>query len=117
MAERLAALGLRAPSKPAESIQQRQDREKQEREAKLRRAEEEDAKREQERQQRINDEFGVPQGSKKPAPPAPRKRGGSIEKHEPVQAPIEVDHGSNTNTEQGLRDQQQAQKAETKQLE
>ncbi|KAG9991381.1 hypothetical protein KCU78_g19751, partial [Aureobasidium melanogenum] len=53
MAERLAALGLRAPTKPAESAQQRQERERKEREDRLRQAEQEDARREEERQQRL----------------------------------------------------------------
>lgn len=67
MAERLAALGIRAPSKSGESTQQRLEREKSEKAAKLQKAEEEDAKREAERQARINEEQGIA-----PAPaPAP----------------------------------------------
>ncbi|RAL67978.1 hypothetical protein DID88_008702 [Monilinia fructigena] len=59
MAERLAALGIRAPSKPGETTQQRLEREKNERAAKLKQAEEEDAKREAERQARIAEEQGA----------------------------------------------------------
>jgi hypothetical protein len=67
MAERLAALGIKAPAKSGETTQQRLEREKNERAAKLRQAEEEDAKREAERQARINEEQGIPP----PAPAAP----------------------------------------------
>ncbi|EKD14157.1 uncharacterized protein L3040_007843 [Drepanopeziza brunnea f. sp. 'multigermtubi'] len=84
MAERLAALGIKAPSKPGESTAQRLEREKGERAAKLQKAEEEDAKRESERQARINEEQGIPPPApaaapapapvpKKPPPPPSRK--------------------------------------------
>ena len=82
MAERLAALGIKAPTKPGETTQQRLDREKNERAAKLRQAEEEDAKREAERQARINEEQGIPpptpaapvaNAAKRPPPPPSRK--------------------------------------------
>jgi actin cytoskeleton-regulatory complex protein PAN1 len=79
MAERLAALGIKAPTKSGETTQQRLEREKNERAAKVRQAEEEDAKREAERQARINEEQGVPPpppasiGAKKPPPPPSRK--------------------------------------------
>ncbi|KAF2156809.1 hypothetical protein K461DRAFT_272885 [Myriangium duriaei CBS 260.36] len=109
MAERLAALGLRAPTKPGETPQQRADRERKEREDRVRAAEEEDSRREQERQQRLADESIAPPtaaGAKKPPPPAPRKRGGSIEKQEAHQADAEA-----------VKEQQQAQQEETRQLE
>lgn len=82
MAERLAALGIKAPSKSGETAQQRMEREGKERAEKLRQAEEEDARREAERQARIAEEQGVsrqpeePQaktGIKKPPPPPSRK--------------------------------------------
>ena len=86
MAERLAALGIKAPTKLGETTQQRIEREKAERATKLRQAEEEDAKRETERQARINEEQGIPppapipapapaepQGAKRPPPPPSRK--------------------------------------------
>jgi hypothetical protein len=84
MAERLAALGIKAPSKSGESTQQRYEREKNERAAKIRQAEEEDNRREAERQARLNEEQGIPpptpapavpepRGSKKPPPPPTRK--------------------------------------------
>jgi hypothetical protein len=82
MAERLAALGIKAPTKPGETAAQRMERERAERAAKLRQAEEEDARREAERQARLADEQGVPPPApqaaakpeaKKPPPPPSRK--------------------------------------------
>ncbi|KAI0005725.1 hypothetical protein F4779DRAFT_620947 [Xylariaceae sp. FL0662B] len=78
MAERLAALGIKAPSKPGETAAQRMEREREERSAKLRQAEEEDARREAERQARIAEEQGVPPPApkaetKRPPPPPARK--------------------------------------------
>ncbi len=80
MAERLAALGIKAPSKPGETTQQRMEREKKERADKFRQAEEEDVKRENERQARIAEEQGKPTAEsvapnehKKPPPPPARK--------------------------------------------
>lgn len=76
MAERLAALGIKAPSKPGETAAQRMERERAERAAKLRQAEEEDARREAERQARLEQEMGVPtpKSEGKKAPPAPPSR-------------------------------------------
>lgn len=80
MAERLAALGIKAPSKPGETAAQRMERERAERAAKLRAAEEEDARRDAERQARIDQEMGVPAPAASPkadgkkAPPAPPSR-------------------------------------------
>ncbi|KAH6636173.1 actin cytoskeleton-regulatory complex protein PAN1 [Chaetomium tenue] len=82
MAERLAALGIKAPTKPGETAAQRAEREQAERAAKLRQAEEEDARRETERQARLAEEQGVPPPAvsqaakpegKKPPPPPSRK--------------------------------------------
>ncbi|KAK7735303.1 actin organization and endocytosis protein [Cytospora paraplurivora] len=81
MAERLAALGIKAPSKPGETAAQRVERERAERAAKLRQAEEEDARRDAERQARLDQEMGVPapisspkaQGKKPPPAPPSRK--------------------------------------------
>lgn len=114
MAERMAALGIRAPSKPGESAQQKQERERKEKEDRLRVAEEEDARREQERQRRLADEQVVPPsasksaGKKPPPAPAPRKgRADSIQKEDVNQQMAE----------QALREQQQAQASETRDLE
>lgn len=106
MAERLAALGLRAPAKSGETPQQRVERERKEKEDRLRLAEEEDAKREEERQKRLADESIAPptaaSGAKKPAPPPARK--GKPE-------------ASQESAEQAIRDQQAAQASETRELE
>ncbi|AEO68932.1 d004f7b1-2e07-4fc2-b241-eb7fe2bd17d2 [Thermothielavioides terrestris] len=83
MAERLAALGIKAPMKPGETAAQRIERERAERAAKLRQAEEEDARREAERQARLAEEQGIPPpapqapktDAKKPPPPPSRKTG------------------------------------------
>lgn len=82
MAERLAALGIKAPSRPGETAAERAERERREREAKVRQAEEEDARREAERQARLAEEQGGPpppapkpesNAAKKPPPPPSRK--------------------------------------------
>lgn len=124
MAERMAALGLRAPSKAAgETPQQRQERERKEREDRLRQAEEEDTRREQERQQRLADESVAPPGAatptgKKPPPPPSRKgRASSIQQEEKQQAQAEAQRANHGIAEQALREQQQTQAAETRDLE
>ncbi|KAK4553293.1 actin organization and endocytosis protein [Recurvomyces mirabilis] len=100
MAERMAALGLRAPSKSGgENAQQRSDRERKEKESRLKQAEEEDAKREQERQARLQGEgFGAPTpqspsqaaGKPKPPPPAPRKnRSESLQSEQSQQGKVD----------------------------
>lgn len=121
MAERLAALGLRGPSKPAETAQQRQERQRKENEERARKAEEEDSRREQERQQRLADEQIAPPsaaGAKKPAPPAPRKnRAGSLQQQEQQQSQAEASRANQQVAEQAIKDQQQASQAETRDLE
>jgi hypothetical protein len=124
MAERLAALGIKAPVKAGETPQQRAEREKRERDEKLRQAEEEDARREEERQRRLNDESSAPpaptKGSgKKPAPPPPvsRKNKTDVAQHDVQQAQAESKRADNEVAEKALRDQQEAQHAETKRLE
>lgn len=125
MAERLAALGIKAPAKAGETPQQRSDREKKEREEKLRQAEEEDARREDERQRRLNDESIAPpvalskSSGKKAAPPPPvsRKSRGEISQHETKQAEAESKRAETEMAEQALREQQEAQEAETKRME
>lgn len=80
MAERLAALGIKAPTKPGETSAQRMERERAERAAKLRQAEEEDARRDAERKARLDQEMGVPAPADSPKaegkkpPPAPPSR-------------------------------------------
>ncbi|KAF2854674.1 hypothetical protein T440DRAFT_441910 [Plenodomus tracheiphilus IPT5] len=124
MAERLAALGIKAPAKAGETPQQRADREKKEREDKLRQAEEEDARREEERQRRLNDESTAPPvvakgSSKKPAPPPPvsRKSKTDVPQHDVKQAEAESKRVDHDLAETALREQQAAQEAETRRME
>jgi hypothetical protein len=123
MAERLAALGLRAPVKPGETAQQRQEREKREREEKLRKAEEEDARREEERQRRLNDESIAPptvakaSGKKPPPPPVSRKNKAEVAQHDAKQAEAEAKRAENDIAEKALREQREAQEAETRRME
>ena len=113
MAERLAALGIKAPSKPGESAQQRMEREKKERADKLRQAEEEDAKRENKRQVRIAEEQGKPAAppvvakeAKKPPPPPARKA-----------AKFEAPEAPKPSTEERVQQEHEAQQIATKSLE
>ncbi|KAF2876278.1 hypothetical protein BDV95DRAFT_602281 [Massariosphaeria phaeospora] len=123
MAERLAALGLRAPVKAGETPQQRQERERKEREEKLRQAEEEDARREEERVKRLNEESVAPPvaskttGKRPPPPPASRKNKGDIAQHDDKQAQVEAKRAENESAEQTLREQQEIQAGERKHLE
>lgn len=110
MAERLAALGIKAPSKPGETAAQRMERERADRAAKLRQAEEEDARREAERQARIAEEQGLPSPapkaeSKKPPPPPVRKGAKNDEA------------AKNTAEEERLNQEAEAQQRETQELE
>ena len=87
MAERLAALGIKAPTKPGETAAQRSERERSERAAKLRAAEEDDARREAERKARLAEEQGgapapepeAPKPAAKKPPPPPTRKGGKPE--------------------------------------
>jgi hypothetical protein len=119
MAERLAALGLRPPTKGGETAQQRQEREKREMEDKRQRAEEEDARREEERQKRLNEESiappsaAKPAGKKPPPPPASRKN-----KAEPQQDTRQADaEAKKVEQENALREQQDTEEAERKRME
>lgn len=117
MAERLAALGLKAPSKGGESASQRAERERKERDDRVRQAEEEDARREKERQARLQGESIAPpspaSGKAKPAPPAPRKN-----KHEDhSQADAEAKRAEQEIKEQAIKEQQAAMAHETQDLE
>ncbi|KAL8983239.1 MAG: hypothetical protein Q9177_005029, partial [Variospora cf. flavescens] len=127
MAERLAALGLKPPSKPGESAQQRQEREARERQDRVRQAEAEDAKREEERQQRLAEEQPTPpvdprSTAKKPPPPPVRKgRADSGAQRAEAKRKSEEDamkaRAEQEGKEQAIRGQQQAQEAETQAME
>jgi hypothetical protein len=127
MNERLAALGLKVPTKSGESAQQRQEREKKEREDRLRQAEEEDARREAERQRRLAEEHTTPpsvskptSAGKKPPPPPTRK----VAKNDAnANASAEKDESrpraasGAQQKEQELRAQQEAQEEQTRNME
>ncbi|KAI1444922.1 hypothetical protein F5Y02DRAFT_388032 [Annulohypoxylon stygium] len=118
MAERLAALGIKAPSKPGETAAQRIERERAERAAKLRQAEEEDARREAERQARIAEEQGVPPPApkveaKKPPPPPSRKGG----RNEEVAKKAEEEEASKKAEEERLAREHEEQQRATQQME
>lgn len=131
MAERLAALGLRAPAKSGETAQQRQEREKKERDERRRQAEEEDSRREQERQRRLADESIAPPSpektaGKKPPPPPSRKMKADNAQNgvKPGQTEVKVDDPllplpawGAAPSGQGLRNEQANAEAETRQLE
>ncbi|GAB7359422.1 hypothetical protein MBLNU230_g6070t1 [Neophaeotheca triangularis] len=117
MAERLAALGLKAPGKSGgESAAQRSERERKEREDKVRQAEEEDARREQERQQRLQGESIAPpspnasKAKPKPPAPAPRKNRSESLQSDQSQQKAQI-------KEDALKEQQEAMASETKDLE
>lgn len=127
MAERLAALGLKPPTKSGESTQQRQEREARERQERVRQAEAEDDKREEERQRRLANEQPTPptaistQAKKPPPPPSRKNRADSASqrveakrKADEAAAQLEAEQKSK---EQVIRDQQQAQEAQVKGIE
>ncbi|KAI9697611.1 MAG: actin organization and endocytosis protein [Candelina mexicana] len=126
MAERLAALGLRPPTKSGETAQQRREREKREREDKLRQAEEEDAKREQERQRRLDDEQIAPpnaskSSTKKQQPPPPPSRKGKVDtgtQDDRKRREAEARKAEEARqAEEALKAQQEAQEAERRSME
>lgn len=126
MAERLAALGLKPPSKSGASAAQRQQQEKQEREERLRQAEAEDRQREQERQRRLADEqvtppsSSKPSGKKPPPPPTRKSRAGSTDQNEAKRKAeddakkAQLEHEGK---EKAIRDQQQIQESQTRDME
>ena len=126
MAERLAALGLKPPTKSSESTQQRQDREAKERDERLRQAEIEDAKRDQERQRRLADEQPVvpatqkPASKKPPPPPSRKSRADSLVQQAEAKRKVEEEEeelrlrAEQEGKEQAIKAQQKAQMEETR---
>ncbi|TDZ18575.1 Actin cytoskeleton-regulatory complex protein PAN1 [Colletotrichum orbiculare MAFF 240422] len=121
MAERLAALGIKAPSKPGETAAQRMERERAERAAKLRQAEEEDERREAERQARLAEETGAPApastGGKKPPPPPTRKGGKNDASERDAARKAEEEQAARQAEEQRLAREHEEQQRATQQLE
>ncbi|KAI4136846.1 MAG: hypothetical protein L6R39_007587, partial [Caloplaca ligustica] len=127
MAERLAALGLKPPSKSGESTRERQEREARERQDRVRQAEVEDAKREEERQQRLAEEQPTPpvdsKSTAKKPPPPPVRKGRADSGAQRAEAKKKSDEDAiraraeQEGKEQAIRDQQQAQEAETQAME
>ena len=127
MAERLAKLGLKPPTKMIETTQQRVEREAREREERVKQSEAEDAKRERERQQRLADEQAAPpvsskSTSKKPPPPPTRKsRADSAALRAEAKRQAEDEalraKAEQEGKEKAIREQQQAQEAEAKRIE
>ena len=127
MAERLAALGLKVPTRPTESVQQKQEREAREKDERLHQAAAEDAKRDQERQRRIAGEQPSPPSepkaaSKKPPPPPSRKnRTDSVsqqaEAKRKAEEAAELQRVEQLEKEREIKEKQQAQEAETRNLE
>ncbi|KAB5570589.1 actin cytoskeleton-regulatory complex protein PAN1 [Coniochaeta sp. 2T2.1] len=116
MAERLAALGIKAPTKPGETAAQRMERERAERAAKLREAEEEDTRREAERQARLVGESGAPApapvqspkaDAKRPPPPPARKNAKDERKAEEEQQAADAARKAEEERLQREREQQQ----------
>lgn len=125
MAERLAALGIKAPSKPGETAAQRAERERAERAAKIRQAEEEDARREAERKARLAEEQGVPPpapevaqtDAKKPPPPPSRGRGHNEAADREAAQQAEAEAAAKTAEEERLSKEREQQQRETQQME
>lgn len=120
MAERLTALGIKAPSKAGESPAQRAERERAERAAKLRQADEEDARRETERQARLAEE----QGAAAPPPPptssasaAPVTAKGASSADLEAARKAEKEKAARAAEEERLTTAQEEQQRETKELE
>lgn len=118
MAERLAALGIKAPSKPGETAAQRMERERAERAAKLRQAEEEDARRDADRQARLDEEMGVPtpKSEGKKAPPAPPSRK-AAPKDDGAARRAEEEAASKKAEEERLEQERQQEQRERQELE
>jgi hypothetical protein len=126
MAERLAALGIKAPTKAGETAAQRMERERSERAAKLRQAEEEDARREADRQARLADEQGIPPPAaeqpkteaKKQPPPPPTRHRGKIEADQEASKKAEEDAvAAKQAEEERLAREHEQQQRETQQME
>lgn len=131
MAERLAALGLKPPTKPGESSQQKLKSEARERDERLRQAAAEDERRNQERERRIAEEQPSPPSASKsaamkpPPPPSRKSRTDSVGRQaeakrkaeeQAQQHRIEQEQRDRVDREREIKERQQAQEAETEKL-
>ena len=120
MAERLAALGLKAPVQVGESAQQKEDRGRKEREERARQAETAENQRKEERQKRLADEAPRPPASQKligkkpPPPPSRGTRSGSLHDKQKTQGPTATRRDEKEET---LKLEQEKQAAQTRDLE
>lgn len=127
MAERLAALGLKAPGKGGETTAQRAERDRADRAAKLKQAEEEDARRDAERQARLADEQGVPPpvptpeapgvDGRAPPPPPSRKVGQLGDPGEASRRKTEEEQAAKAAEEARLSKKREEQHRETRAME
>lgn len=132
MAERLAAFGLKPPTKSGEFSQQKQEREARERDERVRQAAVDDDKRDQERQRRIAEEQPTPPSVSKPAakkpppPPSRKSRTDSIgqqaeakrkAEEEVYKQRLDQEQRERDDKEREIKERQHAQEAETKNLE
>ncbi|KAF5701651.1 hypothetical protein FGLOB1_10070, partial [Fusarium globosum] len=124
MAERLAALGIKAPTKSGETAAQRIERERAERAAKLRQAEEEDARREADRQARLAEEQGIPpptpeqsKAEAKRPPPPPTRHRGKPEADQKAAKRVEEDAAAKRAEEARIAHEHEQQQRETQQME
>ena len=116
MAERLAALGLKAPTKKGDEHELNKDRQVSQQDEKVRQAEVVDMRRDEERQRRPADQKAPiarkPLGKKPPPPPSRGIRSGSM----PGEQKAQATRGPGTNVDT-LKLQQEQQAAEKRGLE
>ncbi|MCJ1386613.1 actin organization and endocytosis protein [Xylographa soralifera] len=126
MAERLAALGLKPPTRAGETGPQKQEREARERDERLRQATTEDSQRDHERQRRLADEQLSPNGSKglaKKPPPPPSRKGRTDSVGQQAEAKrineneVERERADQKGREDAIKIQQLVQEEQTRTLE
>lgn len=128
MLERLAALGLKPPSKAETSVTQKHDSNNLERSQRIKQAEEQEAKRDQERQRRLADEKYSPPavaksaaGKKPPPPPSRGARASSLTQQAETKRKAEEEafalSAEQERKAKAIKEQQEIQEPQTKQLE
>lgn len=125
MAERLAALGLKPPTKANGGAQQKQEIENKDRQDRLQDAVEEDSRRENDRQRRLAEEqTPVPEPSRAkkppPAPPVRKSRADSGAQrgvNKTFEGSTQMARAEHEGMEKAIKDQQETQASETKVME